>query len=78
MSNLVASHLARGIIVPTSPEEADYYSTVFLVPKSDGENFRLIINLKRIKHFMEYQNVHSDHLYEFDDSRVLDGGSGLD
>ncbi len=56
----IAKFLDKGIIVETEPEPGDYYSTVFLREKKDGQSYRMIINLKPIKRHIVYQKFKMD------------------
>ncbi len=56
----VQKFLDKGIIVTTVPEPGDFYSTVFLREKKDGLSYRMIINLKPIKSFIQYRKFKMD------------------
>ena len=45
----------KGVIQRTVHEKVEYISPIFITPKSDGD-FRLILNLKNLNNFIEFQH----------------------
>ena len=58
--------LLKGAIVPSSYEEGEFISTLFIVPKPNGK-YRPIITLKNLNNF-----VHYDHFKQETFKIVLD------
>ena len=56
LDSVIDKFLAKGIIVKTTKEPGDFYSTVFLREKREPGKFRLIINLKPIKKYIVYRH----------------------
>ena len=46
--------LLKGVVVPCSHSAGEYVSPIFVVPKKD-KKFRMILNLKNLSQFGEYQ-----------------------
>ena len=51
--------LKKKIIVPTEPEEYEFISPIFPVPKSDGE-IRIILNLKELNSYVKFFHFKMD------------------
>ena len=58
----VSQFLDKGIIKKSSPVENQFISTIFLRPKKDG-SFRMILNLKELNKFVEYEHFKMDSIY---------------
>jgi hypothetical protein len=54
--------LIKGIIIRSYHEEGELISPIFLRPKSDGDGFRLILNLKRLNEVSEYHHFKMETL----------------
>lgn len=54
--------LHKGVIEISSHEEGEYISPVFLRPKSDGDGYRMILNLKKLNQVSEYHHFKMDTL----------------
>ena len=52
--NKVKYFLAKGVIEPSVSEPNEVISPVFVRPKKDLKQFRVIINLKSLNHFVAY------------------------
>lgn len=63
VQSLIDKYISTGAIVVSEEEENQFISSVFSVPKSDG-NFRLVINLKNLNEF-----VHAPH-FKMEDYRT--------
>ena len=50
----VQNLLLKGVVVPCSLSAGEYVSPIFVVPKKD-KKFRMILNLKNLSQFGEYQ-----------------------
>ena len=55
IDNQISSMLENHIIVPSSHEEFEYVSPIFVTPKKD-DSYRLILNLKKLNEFVAYEH----------------------
>lgn len=53
--------LRKGAIEKVDPVEGQFISNIFLVPKKDG-SLRLVINLKQLNFFVEYQHFKQENI----------------
>ena len=60
--NEVDRLLDKGVIMVSTHEEGEFISPIFLRPKSDGDGFRLILNLKELNNVSEYHHFKMETL----------------
>ena len=53
LADKIKNLLQKGVIKESLPEEGEFISSVFLVPKSEN-SFRMILNVKRLNENMPY------------------------
>ena len=53
MADKIKNLLQKGVIKESLPEEGEFISSIFLVPKSEN-SFRMILNVKRLNENMPY------------------------
>ena len=72
----IKSLLAKGVIVPSTPENGEFVSPIFLTPKKDG-SFRFILNIKKFNehvayhHFITILDGYPFHCYQHDETTML-------
>ena len=54
--------LEKKVIVPSQHEPGELVSPIFIGEKSDGDGFRMILNLKRLNEVSEYEHFKMDTL----------------
>ena len=60
MKSEIQKLIAKGVIVPSQHEQGEVISNVFLRKKKDGKKYRMILNLKPLNEFIEYQHFKMD------------------
>ena len=62
MASELKKLLALGVIVESFHESGEFISNIFIRPKKDGTNFRLILNLRRMNQHVEYHHFKMENL----------------
>ena len=56
LSSEIKSLLKKGVIVESQHENGEFISPIFLVPKPEGNAYRMILNLKKLNEHMPYNH----------------------
>ena len=58
----IAKLLNKGVLIPSQHEEGELISPIFLRLKKTGVDYRMILNLKELNSFVEYEHFKMDSL----------------